>query len=150
MIHYQLQCACGHQFDGWFAGSTGFERQARRGLLGCPRCGGNEVTRALMAPRIGKAAKEPAAPAPEPKGQDAAVAGRIPDEMRALLASMRREIEARCEYVGTEFADEARRIHNGVSPARGIYGETTEAESEALAEDGIEVARIPWVPRNDS
>ncbi len=62
---------------------------------------------------------------------------------------MRAEVEKRCDYVGDTFATEARRIHNGESDARGIYGEATPEEAERLADDGIEVARIPWVPRAD-
>lgn len=73
----------------------------------------------------------------------------MPDELRAKLQRLRSEIEQNCDDVGAGFADEARRIHSGDAKARGIYGETTPAEAEALAEDGIEVARIPWVPRSD-
>lgn len=73
----------------------------------------------------------------------------MPDHIRAQLQRMRAEVEKQCDYVGAEFAAEARRIHTGESAARGIYGETTAEEAEALAEDGIEVARIPWVPRAD-
>lgn len=74
----------------------------------------------------------------------------MPDELRAKLARLRAEIEQRCEDVGTGFADEARRIHNGQADARGIYGETTPAQAEALADEGIEIARIPWVPLADA
>lgn len=150
MIHYDLQCDCGHRFDSWFPGSASFERQAQLGLLSCPRCGGHDVTRALMAPRIARSNKGGDEAGVKSGEQSTAIAGRMPDEMRALLANLRREVEARCEYVGSEFAEEARRIHHGVAPSRGIYGEATEAESEALAEDGISIARIPWVPRTDS
>ena len=73
----------------------------------------------------------------------------MPDHLRAMLQRVRAEIERTCDYVGAEFAEEARRIHNGASERRGIYGETTPDQAEALAEDGIEVARIPWVPRAD-
>jgi len=45
--------------------------------------------------------------------------------------------------------EEARKIHNGEAEVRGIYGEASDAKAEALAEDGIEVARLPWVPRAD-
>jgi len=166
MIHYQLRCAADHEFDGWFKSSSHFEDQAARGLLECPRCGDRGVSRAMMAPRIGGKSRKrhaepvdatPAAPPPPvidqsgaPAPPETAVAGRMPAEMRALLARVRREVEERCDYVGPNFADEARRIHDGSAPARGIYGETTEAEAEALAEDGIEVGRIPWVPLADS
>ncbi|HQT73915.1 MAG: hypothetical protein B7Z59_11230 [Acidiphilium sp. 37-67-22] len=152
MIHYQLRCGCGHEFDGWFASSESFDRQAKRRLLNCPRCGGDDVDRALMAPRIAKAVVAETAPAQPPAKatQSTAVAGRMPDELRATLASLRREVEARCDFVGDEFAAEARRIHHGEAPARGIYGAATEAESEALADEGIAFAKIPWVPLADS
>lgn len=156
MIHYQLRCSADHEFDGWFASSDSFDKQARRGLLECPVCGDTQVARALMAPAVPKKGR-PArnavqAPAPEkpaaPPAQ-AVIPDRMPDHVRALLQRMRAEVEKNCDYVGPGFADEARRIHKGESEARGIYGETTPEEAEALAEDGIEVARIPWVPRAD-
>ncbi len=75
--------------------------------------------------------------------------GALPDGMRSMLQRMRAEVERRCDYVGPAFAAEARRIHNGESDTRGIYGETTPEEAEQLADDGIEVSRIPWVPRAD-
>jgi hypothetical protein len=158
MIHYQLRCAADHEFDGWFRSSAAFEAQAADKLLACPRCADTRVTRAVMAPRIGKGigdAPTAEAAAPEPVPEPAAAPGHevavtMPDELRAVLSRMRREIEQRCDYVGREFAAEARRIHQGETPARGIYGEASPAEAEALAEDGIEIARIPWVPRADS
>jgi hypothetical protein len=75
---------------------------------------------------------------------------RIPAEMLAKLQRMRAEVEARCDYVGRDFAAEARRIAAGESERQaGIYGEATREEAEALRDDGIEVAAIPWVPRAD-
>jgi hypothetical protein len=76
-------------------------------------------------------------------------AGRMPAQMLAMLQRMRAEVEKHCDYVGPGFAEEARRIHRGESDKRGIYGETTPEQAEALAEEGIEVSRIPWVPRAD-
>jgi hypothetical protein len=66
-----------------------------------------------------------------------------------MLQKLRSEVEKNCDYVGPEFAEEARRIAKGDSDPRGIYGETTAEEAEALAEEGIDIARIPWVPRAD-
>lgn len=159
MIHYQLQCTAGHAFDGWFQSSTSFERQAADALLECPDCGSHQVDRAVMAPRIGGKATAPAAittppsdsqPPEAPSSPGTAVAGRMPDGVRALFARLRREVETNCDYVGPAFATEARRIHDGETEPRGIYGEATDAEAEALAEEGIGVSRIPWVPRADS
>ena len=73
----------------------------------------------------------------------------MPAHMRAMLQRMRAEVEKHCDYVGPQFAEEARKMHRGESDKRGIYGETSSEQAEALAEEGIEVARIPWVPRAD-
>ena len=143
MIHYQLRCAGEHEFDGWFKDSAGFERQASRGLVACPVCADAKVSRALMAPGI-RAKSEPKHVAVRPKA-----GGVIPDNVRAALTQLRVEVEKNCDYVGGEFAAEARRIHYGEADARGIYGESSEAEAEALADEGIEIAQIPWLPRAD-
>ena len=172
MIHYQLRCSAGHGFDGWFADSAGFDRQAAGGLIACPRCGDLKVERALMAPGVPRKgaparnrrqadmpAETPAAPAAAPAvasgsgqrtGQAVAALPAMSADIRAVLQKLRAEVEARCEYVGHEFAAEARRIQSGEREGRGIYGETTPEEAEALADEGIEVSRIPWVPRADS
>ncbi len=159
MIHYQLRCSREHAFDGWFRDSAGFEAQAAAALVECPTCGDVKVARALMAPAVAKRSRgaearhaedvAPAVRAPAPE-QSVAVAGpKMPDQVRAALQRIRAKVEQRCTYVGPRFADEARKMHRGESEAAGIYGETTPAESEALAEEGIEVGRIPWVPRAD-
>jgi len=160
MIHYQLRCEQAHEFDGWFKDSSTFERQAKAGFIECPTCGDVKVTRALMAPAVSTRESLPvpvappqapaaAAPAPTPAEMAAATGGRIPAQIFAALQRMRAEVEKHCDYVGPAFADEARKIHRGETDARGIYGETTPDEAESLAEEGIEVASIPWVPRAD-
>ena len=136
MIHYQLRCAGGHDFDGWFRDSAAFDAQAGAGFVECPTCGGTEVTKRLMAPAIPKkgarrrkdavppveaaaetptaAARPPAAPAPAAAGDapgGGMVAGPIPAQLVALLQRMRSEVERNCEYVGPKFAEAARRLH---------------------------------------
>jgi hypothetical protein len=162
MIHYDLRCGDGHAFDGWFKSSAAFDTQAQGGLIECPVCTGTSVTRALMTPRLSKGLAAPAEPAPAveakaPPGNavaapDAMAVGgapALPDQVRAVLQRIRAEVEQKCDYVGPRFAEEARAMHSGDSKRRAIYGETTPDQAEALAEDGIEVARIPWVPRAD-
>ena len=153
MIHYQLHCAGAHEFDGWFKDSEAFERQAKRGLISCPVCSGTKVERALMAPGIprkGRVKTVEATPAPVHEPEKPAAGGVIPDAVRAALSKLRAEVEKTCDYVGDDFAGEARRIHYGEAPPRGIYGESSDEEAEALAEEGIGIARIPWVARTDS
>ena len=92
----------------------------------------------------------PAGPPPlPPPGSSQAAAGPVPAQVVALLQRMRAEVEKNCDYVGPGFAEEARRMHRGESDRRGIYGEASDADTEALQEEGIEIARLPWVPRAD-
>ena len=169
MIHYELRCQADHAFDGWFRDSGTFEQQAKRGQIACPTCGDTGIQRALMAPRLSRggrpaieAAREGSGaddgakrvPAPTAAGEAKTVAhtsvAAIPDEMRVFLQRLRSEVERKCTYVGPAFAAAARRMHDGEIEAKPIYGEATPDEVEALHEDGIDIARIPWVPRSDS
>ena len=152
MIHYQLRCSQQHEFDGWFQTSAVFDKQARAGLVECPVCGDLQVSRALMAPAVASrdtSVQPEPAPAPPARAPSPGMmtGGPMPAHIRAMLQRMRAEVEKHCDYVGPAFADEARKMHHDESDKRGIYGETTPAEAEALAEEGIEFSRIPWVPR---
>jgi hypothetical protein len=162
MILYRLRCAKGHEFESWFKDSKSYERQEKKSLIGCAVCGEAKVERAPMAPRLGKggsgkvevempAAGSPApAPAPSPEQQQmAALAKHMPKELREALLKVRAEVEKNCEHVGDKFAEEARKIHYGESDKRGIYGQTSEEEADALAEEGIEFGRMPWIPRGN-
>lgn len=161
MIRYDLRCAQAHDFDGWFQDSAGFDRLAAAGLVECPVCGDTAIGKRLMTPAVPRSERrtaKPAAPDADaaaspvtiaPPASAQTVGGRLPPQMLAVLQRMRAEVEARCDYVGRDFAAEARRIHNGESERDSIYGEATPAEAEALADEGIEVGRIPWVPRAD-
>ena len=152
MIHYDLHCSQDHAFDGWFKDSTAFDRLAKRGLLECPHCGDTKVDRALMRPAVARR-EALAAPVPVPQPpapSDAVAAGPMPAHMRAMLQRMRTEVEKNCDYVGPRFAEEARKMHRGESEKHGIYGETSPDQAQALADEGIEFSRIPWVPPADA
>ena len=163
MIHYQLHCGQGHEFDGWFANSSAFDDQHKRGLIACPHCADINVQRALMAPAIGRKSNRTAKTllqtdvpvATELPATKASTALTLPDteavtQIAALVQQMRSEIETHCDYVGTDFAEEARKIHYGETDARGIYGEATMHEAQELVDEGIEVAALPWVSRTHS
>ncbi len=142
MILFDLKCAKGHVFEAWFRDSDAADRQMAGRKVACPECGNAKVTKAPMAPRIGKSGDKAAAPPAEM----AAMSGKI----RKELGDLRAKIEANCDYVGGRFAEEARKIHYGETDPRGIYGETSKDEANDLAEEGVEFARIPWLPRHNS
>ena len=152
MIRYRLKCKKGHQFDAWFANSTAYEKQAKAKLLACAKCGSTQVSKALMTPKLAKpttkprSAKEPGKPreAAKPETHRLAAHGELMVAMRKLRA----EIEAKSEYVGSRFSDEARKIHYEEAPARGIHGEATADEARALSEEGIEFFPLPILPED--
>jgi hypothetical protein len=155
MILFKLRCPDSHEFEGWFRDNAAFDRQKSRGEIACPVCGDHEVEKAVMAPRLGRSRGELAEPSPPPpqapkESVEKEKRPPTPAEMRRVLQEMRRQVEANCEHVGPRFAEEARKIHRGDAKDRGIYGEATPAESEKLAEEGIEIASIPWLPINDA
>jgi hypothetical protein len=160
MIKYRLRCTNDHAFDGWFKDSATYERQEKRKLLECPVCGASKVERALMAPNVGRKGNAKPKPAPQqtvaapetPVAPSAPVVvppPAMPPELRKMLVDLRRQVENNCDYVGDNFAEEARRIHYGETDKRGIYGETTDEEAAALADEGIEFGKLPWVPKGN-
>jgi hypothetical protein len=150
MILYRLKCKKGHEFEAWFASGAAFDTQEKRGMLSCPNCGTSKVSKALMAPRIAKRSKTKAKPsetpaeAPKPEMQRVAAHS----ELAATLRKLRAEIEAKSEYVGPRFSEEARKIHYEEVPSRGIHGEATADEAKALQEEGIEFFPLPVLPED--
>ena len=140
MIRYDLICKFEHEFEGWFSSSADYDEQAKSGLLCCSICGTSSVEKAIMAPAVKTARKI------ESRAEEAAKA------MTVMAAKVRNEIAKNCENVGENFAEEARAIHYGEKPERGIYGSTTPEESEGLKEEGITAHPLPdiFVPDYDS
>jgi hypothetical protein len=169
MIRYRLKCEKRHEFEAWFSSGAAYDRQAKRGQISCPRCGTSKVEKTVMAPSVVKGVKRKRAakaPKEEPIEQAAAPAvqpaqgSQGPQQQAethrlaahgALAAAMRKlraEIESKSEYVGPRFSEEARKIHYEETPARGIYGEATREEAQALSEEGIEFFPLPSLPED--
>lgn len=145
MIHYDLQCDKGHEFDGWFSNSDAFDKQVKRKLVECVVCGSVKVEKQLMAPGI---------PAKSNRKSDVArpmVAGPVDPRMQAMMQMMREmraHVEKHADNVGDNFAEEARKIHYNEAEKRGIYGKATREEAVELMEEGIEVAPLPLLPED--
>ena len=130
-----LQCAHQHLFEGWFASEEDFLSQRERGLVECPVCANDSITKRLSAPRLNLTStrgEAPAAPVAAP------VAAPETDLQVAWLAVARR-IMANTDDVGPQFAEEARKIHYGEIPERAIRGQASAQETEALIDEGIAV-----------
>jgi hypothetical protein len=144
MIQFSLKCAEGHRFDSWFQSAAAFDKLLAAGHMACAVCGSSTVEKAVMAPRVSsKRAPEASAPS-----ERALSAPKTPAEQ--ALARLRRAVEENSDYVGLEFAREARAIHDGTAPERPIYGEARAEDAKALIRDGVPVTPLPFLPGRKS
>ena len=63
---------------------------------------------------------------------------------------LRTEIEQNCDYVGNQFAEEARKIHYGEAEEKSIYGEASLEDAKTLLDEGVDFTPIPWLPKENS
>jgi hypothetical protein len=135
MIIFDLKCAAqGHVFEAWFGSNEDYEAQRLRGLVACPICGDGEVEKAPMAPSVGAKGNRHAGAVP-------------PEAVKAILGEMavaQKKMLETSEHVGDRFPDEARAIHFGEAEPRSIHGRSSPADAEALRDEGIEIAPLPF------
>ncbi len=137
MIQYSLSCENDHKFEAWFKSASAYDEQAARGVVTCPICSSSHVSKALMAPAIARK-----------DNQKVALSAGHPEqvELRKKMRALREKIVAETDYVGDQFATEARKIHDQEVEARAIYGEATTDEVAGLIEDGIDFMPLPNLP----
>lgn len=150
---FDLQCEHGHLFEGWFGSHEDYDSQQSRGMLTCPMCQSATIEKRLSAPRLNVGHFDA-----EPRGSEAGsgsvsasretVLAASPEalqlaQIQAAIMQQMRELVRNTENVGSGFADEARRIHEGESEERPIRGTATPEERESLVEDGITVVALP-------
>ena len=133
MIQFTLRCTDGHQFDSWFQSAAAYDSLKSAGHLACAVCGSGDVDKAIMAPRVSNARESGPLSAPASPAEQA-------------LAKFKAHIEKNSDYVGMEFAREARAIHDGDAPERPIHGEARIEEARKLIEDGVSVTPLPFRP----
>ena len=143
MIVFDLSCDNGHRFEGWFGSSDDYAGQHARSLVSCPQCGSGAVAKAPMAPAVPrKGNNQPSAPARQPM-----VRGPMPPELAEALGKLA-EAQARAlkdsRWVGDAFAEQTRAMHYGDRDAETIHGQASFEEAQALFEEGIPVAPLPF------
>ena len=139
MISFNLKCAKEHVFEAWFNSGSAYDEQVAAGDVACPICGNKKIEKAPMAPRVNM-------------GKSRQSAANMPSAamIREIISEVHRHVQESCEDVGEEFADEARRIHYGEAEERGIHGQASDDDIQELAEENIEVLRLPNLPRSDA
>ena len=142
-----LHCEHDHVFEGWFASEDDFQSQLASGLLTCPICSSQSIEKKLSAPRLNLGASEPSiAPLPAQAPADAGnldLAQVNPQQLQAAWIKAVKEVMSQTEDVGERFAEEARKIHYGESESRGIRGQASRDEAQALEEEGIQIVALP-------
>jgi len=145
MILYDLVCQRDHGFESWFRNSNVVEKLLKAGEVACPTCGSKKVQKALQSPRIAKSSDVIAPAAQREQSLSAAM-----EKATEALQELREEIEKNFDHVGERFPDEARKIYYGEAPARGIYGDASKEQADALRDEGIEVYTIPGKRRTNA
>lgn len=138
MIVFDLTCACGATFEGWFQDRRDFEEQLRSSYLLCPQCGGNDIHKILSPIRFQSAGSME--DLEKGKLSHGAVS---PEDAGKALAVLQKFVEENFEDVGADLAKESLKIHYGVSKPRNIRGVTTESEEKELQDEGINLLKIP-------
>jgi hypothetical protein len=137
MVVYDLKCAAGHGFEGWFRSPDDFQTQCDDGLLSCPVCHSVEVRRKPSAARLNRGAQPDSTPA---AGKGMPVA---PQAQVAMVKAFQHFIDRNFEDVGSTFANEARRMHYGEAEERNIRGQASRDEVRELHDEGIEAQPMP-------
>lgn len=166
MIVFDLKCENSHVFEAWFQNSDAYKHQARDGLVECPFCGSSDIAKSLMSPNIPAKSNRRAGKTPDFVAADHMIAAsanvpatmeasaedvkRALDHMHNTMKKYRNHVKKECEYVGDNFAQEARAIHEGDAEMRGIYGEATVEETEELINDGVDILPVPCLGKLDS
>lgn len=137
-----LKCSLGHVFEGWFASETDFVEQCSKLLVQCPVCGDPSVVKKLSAPRLHLSGGRvvPDEQHEHPTGKAGGV------DISALTdawLAMARHVVANTTDVGERFAEEARQMHYGEQPERGIRGSASREEVRSLVDEGIDVLAFP-------
>ena len=137
MIKYRLVCKnCDLSFDSWFASSDEYEKLKKKKYLNCHKCSSRRIEKTLMAPKsitnseLRKSSKK------IEKFK----------EINKTIKQYQTFIKNNFEYVGNNFAFEARSIHyDNKKKEKGIYGTASNKEIKELREEGIDAEIIPWV-----
>ena len=137
MIKYSLICKdCDLTFESWFANSKDFEKLKKKKFLSCLRCNSINIEKSLMAPNLINTNSDLS------KGKDK----KKYDKIKKTIVKYQNFIKNNFEYVGDNFAYEARSIHyNKKKKEKGIYGKASNEEIKELKEEGIDTEVIPWI-----
>ena len=137
MIIYKLICKnCGISFDSWFSSSKEYEKLKKQKFLNCYSCNSSNVDKTLMSPSVFRSKNNSKINNLNSKYK----------EIKKIISECQGFIKKNFDYVGGDFAYEARSIHyKNKKTSKGIYGLASKEDLKELKEEGIETMAIPWV-----
>ena len=137
MIKYNLLCKeCEFTFDSWFASSKEYDKLKKKKFINCHSCGSIKVEKNLMAPKL--------------ISKNFSLKNEKKDLMKyqkikKTISEYQKFIKNNFDYVGKNFAYEARSIHyNNKKKQKGIYGTASKQDLKELKEEGIDAQMVPW------
>ena len=138
MIKYKLICKnCETTFDSWFSSSKEYEKLKKRKFLNCHFCNSLNVGKALMSPSVSMSKNNLG---------DVNLSSEKYREINKTISRYQEFIKKNFEYVGENFAYEARSLHyKNKKRAKAIYGTATKEDLNELNEEGIKTEMIPWI-----
>ncbi len=137
MIKYQLICNdCELTFDSWFASSLEFEKLKKNKYLNCHSCNSLNIEKSIMKPNVLNNRGELVDSKKKNKDLD----------IKKTIRDYQSFIKKNFDYVGNNFAYEARSIHyDKKKRKKSIFGKASKEDIIELKEEGIETQSIPWV-----
>ncbi len=137
MIKYKLTCKnCNSLFDSWFSSSKEYEKLKKKNYLNCHICNSLNVEKTLMSPSVVRSGNE----------SQIEINNSRYKKVKKKIHEYQNFIKKNFEYVGENFAYEARSIHyKDKKKSKGIYGSISKTELKELTEEGIETEVIPWI-----
>ena len=143
MIKYNLLCKkCELTFNSWFASSKEYDKLKKKNLINCHRCGSIKVQKNLMAPKL--------------MSKNFSLKNEKKDlikyqNIKKTIYEYQKFIKKNFDYVGENFAYEARSIHyNNKKKSKGIYGTASKQDLKELKEEGIDTQIIPWIENENN
>ena len=144
MIKYNLECSCGETFESWFQNSNEYEKLLKKNLINCYVCGRSKtVKKSIMAPSVATSKTSVVEKDVEQKKE-------FFKNVKSKIRELNDYVAKNAEFVGDKFVSDVRSIHYDKKKKRNIYGNATLEETKELQEEGIDVATIPWAPKEDA
>ncbi len=140
MIKYILKCEKKHEFESWFLNSKEYEKLLKKKLIECIYCKSKNINKSIMAPKIIKT---------KPNRNETELSKKELKNIKKDLIRIRSFVEKNFEYVGENFSKKVKDIYYDKEKKKNIYGTATQEQKKELEEEGIELATIPWIEKDN-